>query len=145
MRTIFFIVLSALAFYFVSIDNSPSAQWSPNNISAAGILPVSKAADKSGKTVLTRNNFEDSVRNLYDMIGLESYDLDYNVFRLGLIGYYSLKEEDELNKDLVTIIDFNKPSTKKRFYTIDLKNKALKFYTYVAHGRNTGENMATSF
>jgi hypothetical protein len=145
MRTIFFLVLAVLAFYFVSLDNSPSAQSSPFNISAAGIVPVSKAAGKPVKGLLTRLNFEDSVRNLYDMIGLESYDLDYKVFRLGMVGYYSLQKEGALNKDLITIIDFAKPSTEKRFYTIDLKNMALRYHTYVAHGRNTGENMATSF
>lgn len=145
MRTIFFIALSVLAFLFVSFDQSSPTTSSPLNISAAGVMPVSTAAGKNLKGILTRTNFEDSVRNLYDMIGLESYDLDYSVFRLGMVGYYSLEREGELSKDLITIIDFAKPSTAKRFYTIDLKNKELKYHTYVAHGRNTGENMATSF
>jgi hypothetical protein len=63
-----------------------------------------------------------------------------------MIGYQSLRSEGKLgNKNLLTIIDFNKPSTEKRFYTIDLGNKVVKFYSLVAHGRNTGENMAKQF
>jgi hypothetical protein len=144
MRILFFLVLSIAAFYLVSFDNTPSHS-SPFDVSAASALPVSNTETKIIEGVLTRTNFEDSVRNLYDMIGLESYDLDYEVFRLGMVGYSSLENEGELKKNILTIIDFAKPSTEKRFYAIDLKNKELKYHTYVAHGRNTGENMASTF
>lgn len=95
---------------------------------------------------LGRLIFEDSVKNLYHTIGLENYDLSYEVFRLGMIGYYSLRQQGRIgNKNLLSIIDFTKASTKKRFYTIDLDQLKVIFNTYVAHGKNTGENMATSF
>lgn len=89
---------------------------------------------------------DDSIRSLYNAIGLEKYDLSYEVFRYGMIGYYSLHQQGKLGqKNLLSIIDFTKSSCKKRFYTIDLDNLSLKFYTYVSHGRNTGEDMARSF
>ncbi len=95
---------------------------------------------------LTRHNFVDSVKRLYDHIGLASYDLDYNVFEQGIIGYHSLRNEGKVGKrNLITIIDFTKPSTEKRFYTIDLDEKKLKFHSLVAHGRTTGENLAKTF
>jgi len=95
---------------------------------------------------LSRLIFEDSLRNLYRSIDLASYDLPYDVFRLGMIGYYTLRQQGKLgSKNLLSIIDFTKPSTKKRFYTIDLDELKVTFNTYVAHGKNTGENMATSF
>jgi len=79
-------------------------------------------------------------------IGLENYDLSYDVFRYGMIGFYSLKEEGKLgSKNLISIIDFTKPSTRKRFYTIDLDHKKVRYYTYVSHGKNTGEDMAKQF
>jgi hypothetical protein len=41
--------------------------------------------------------------------------------------------------------DYSQSSNKKRLYVIDLQNKKLLFNTYVAHGRNTGEEYAKSF
>ncbi len=95
---------------------------------------------------LTRLNFEDSIQHLYTVIGLSEYDLSYEVFRYGMIGFYSLKQEGKVgDKNLLTIIDFTKPSTSKRFYTIDLDHFEVKYHTYVSHGKNTGENLAKSF
>ena len=49
------------------------------------------------------------------------------------------------DKDILTVIDFTKPSTEKRLFVIDLKLKKILFISYVAHGRNSGEKYATSF
>jgi hypothetical protein len=93
-----------------------------------------------------RFNLEDSLHNLYSSIGLANYDLSYEAFRYGMIGYATLRREGKLNdKNLFSIIDFTKPSTKKRFYTLDMSTLTVKFHTYVAHGRNTGDNTAQAF
>jgi hypothetical protein len=95
---------------------------------------------------LSRLNFEDSIQHLYTVIGLSEYDLSYEVFRYGMIGFYSLKQEGKVGeKNLLSIIDFTKPSTSKRFYTIDLDHFEVKYHTYVSHGKNTGENLARNF
>lgn len=49
------------------------------------------------------------------------------------------------NPGIVTIADYSQSSNKKRLYVIDLQNRKLLFNTYVAHGRNTGEEFAKSF
>lgn len=90
--------------------------------------------------------FEDSVQQLYTAIKLEQYNLSYSAFRYAMIGYFTLEHEGKLNnKKLISIIDFTKASTEKRFYTVDLENLEVKFHEYVAHGKNTGENSARSF
>jgi hypothetical protein len=95
---------------------------------------------------LTRTNFEDSISSLFRTIGLDKLDMNYEVFRYGMIGFYSLKSEGKLSdRNLVSFIDFTKPSTEKRFYTVDLNSRSVKFHSLVSHGRNTGENMATAF
>jgi hypothetical protein len=68
-------------------------------------------------------SFDDSLQTLYTSIGLEKYDLSYKVFKYAVIGYYTLRMQGKLNdKNLLSIIDFTKPSTQKRFYTIDLEH-----------------------
>ncbi len=95
---------------------------------------------------LNPTTFVDSLSNLYDAIGLQKYELSFDAFRYGMTGYLSLLREGKLSdKGLLTIIDFTKSSNSKRFYTIDLVNLAVKFHTYVSHGKNTGEAMAKSF
>lgn len=90
--------------------------------------------------------FETSVHNLYDEMHLEGYDLTYEAFRLGIIGYCNLQEAGQVGeRPLLTIIDFSKPSTEKRLFIIDLEKQTVLFHTLVAHGRNTGNLMATNF
>lgn len=109
------------------------------------IIPSNSTKDLES-TLMELFSVEDSLQHIYDVIGLKKYDLSYEVFKYGMIGYYSLRQQGKLsNKELLSIIDFTKSSTKKRFYTIDLDKKTIKYYTYVSHGRNTGEDLAKSF
>lgn len=94
----------------------------------------------------SRYNFTDSLQSLYQSLQLENAGLSFDAFNKGMIGFYTLKNEGKVGeKNLLSIIDFNQASTKKRFYTIDLDARKLLFHTYVSHGKNTGENFATSF
>lgn len=95
---------------------------------------------------IVRMQFEDSLFNLYHAIGLHKHDLSFDVFRYGMIGYNTVQLQGRLNsQNLITIIDFTKPSTKKRFYIIDLETKKILYHTYVSHGKNSGENDVQSF
>jgi hypothetical protein len=50
-----------------------------------------------------------------------------------------------VRKNIITIIDFSKPSTENRFFVIDIESKHLLYNCLVAHGKNTGENFAEAF
>ena len=142
MRKIFLPVILALSF----LSFSEYSRFSPTLQSHAALSET--AAFKTGRIFneLTAAKIEESIRRHYDLIGLQSSGLEYNVFRLGMIGYYTLRNSGQLNdKNIVTIIDFAKPSTEKLFFIIDLDKQELIYHTYVAHGKNTGENFATSF
>jgi hypothetical protein len=69
--------------------------------------------------------------------------ISLEVFRIAVRG--SQKVENLKKKNIVTIIDFTKPSTEKRFFVIDLENKRLLYECLVAHGKNSGDNYAKSF
>src|SRR6185436_13670103 len=45
----------------------------------------------------------------------------------------------------LTVIDYSRPSTEPRLWVFDLHDRTLLFKELVAHGRNTGENMAVHF
>ncbi|MGL5355519.1 MAG: murein L,D-transpeptidase catalytic domain family protein [Cetobacterium sp.] len=80
-------------------------------------------------------------KKLYDEIGLNG-KLNYDVFKIALNGY---KKIDNKKKQLLTIIDYSKPSTEKRFFVIDINSKKILINSYVSHGKNSGSNIATSF
>lgn len=46
---------------------------------------------------------------------------------------------------VVTVIDFSLPSTEPRLWVLDLDSEAVLHHELVAHGRNTGEDLATAF
>ncbi|MGE5456867.1 MAG: murein L,D-transpeptidase catalytic domain family protein [Methanococcaceae archaeon] len=84
--------------------------------------------------------------DLYTTIHLADCGLQKEVFELALKGLKKLDTIGKLQKrDVITIADYSQSSKQKRLYVIDLKNQKLLFNTYVAHGRNTGEEYARSF
>ncbi|BBL90415.1 hypothetical protein VroAM7_30680 [Vibrio rotiferianus] len=68
--------------------------------------------------------------------------IDFHLFNDAFLAY---KKTSDRKKPLLTIIDYSKPSTEKRFYVVDLDKKKLIFNTYVAHGVNSGKKTATKF
>lgn len=78
---------------------------------------------------------------LFKSIGLEE-TMEFSLFERAYLGLLQLPIS---NKDILTIVDFTLPSTEKRLYTIDLKNRKLLFHSIVSHGKNSGEKYATSF
>lgn len=45
----------------------------------------------------------------------------------------------------LAVIDYSRPSSQPRLWVFDLDSARLLFHELVAHGRNSGENMTTSF
>jgi len=68
------------------------------------------------------------------------------VFKKAFKGYKSLVQNGKIiNDSILTIIDFTLPSSEKRLWMLDLKNRKVLAYTYVAHGKNTGLHYANNF
>jgi hypothetical protein len=83
---------------------------------------------------------------LYDQMNLDSLGLSQEAFNYGIQGYTNLVSNGEVEKNnLLSIVDFSLPSTKKRLFVIDVTTGKLLFNTYVSHGRNSGKEMATEF
>lgn len=84
---------------------------------------------------------DDPVRDLYGRLRLEPY-VGLEAFEQAVSGYMKISSR---NKDILTLIDFSKPSTEERLFVIDMALGQVLFRTHVSHGRNSGENYATSF
>lgn len=84
--------------------------------------------------------------DIYTTVSLSETGLTRDIFDLAIKGLKKLDSDGKLNNpNIVTIVDYSQSSNKKRLYVIDIKNRKLLFNTFVAHGRNTGEEYAKSF
>ena len=79
--------------------------------------------------------------SLYMEMNLQQV-INYTAFEQAVLGYNRI---DAKNKNILTLIDFSKPSTEERLYVLDMKRKKLLCSSLVSHGKNSGENYATSF
>ncbi|MDU0369342.1 murein L,D-transpeptidase catalytic domain family protein [Hymenobacter endophyticus] len=90
--------------------------------------------------------FSQHLHDLYRDLQVEQQGLRFEVFEKAMTGYLNLDKQGKLSeKQLLTVVDFELPSTEKRLWVLDLEDKQVKFHTLVAHGHNSGENMATNF
>ncbi len=82
-------------------------------------------------------------RQVYDQLGEKS--LSFEAFDLAYRGWMELTDSLSIKHDFLTIVDFSQPSTKKRFYLIDIKKRSIIYQEYVAHGKNSGDLWAENF
>ena len=104
---------------------------------------IAEVAEINPKAIL----FINYINRVYEEADLKSANLALPVFEKAIVGFYNLKNSHNLNqeKDIITVIDFTRPSSEKRLWIIDLKNNKLLLNTYVAHGQGSGENMPKLF
>ena len=67
------------------------------------------------------------------------------VLRAALASWNALIARGEISRPTLAVIDYSLPSTVKRLWVFDTVSRRLLFHELVAHGRNSGENVATSF
>lgn len=83
----------------------------------------------------------DSCCQLYQDLGLEG-KIDQDIFRTAYNGYQQIQGR---KRQILTLIDFTKPSNEKRLYVIDMDQRKLLYESVVAHGRGSGDLYATTF
>ncbi len=79
------------------------------------------------------------------ILKVQAVNIDDKVLRLSLIAYLNARKRGYANKELLTVIDYSKPSNVKRLWVFDLRRNRTLFNTYVSHGKNSGGVNATSF
>lgn len=73
-------------------------------------------------------------------------EINPEALNLALRGYFNLKSQGLLKREgILTLIDFDKPSDSERLYVIDVDNGTVLHSSLVAHGRGSGDVVATRF
>ncbi|QNH62922.1 murein L,D-transpeptidase catalytic domain family protein [Hymenobacter sediminicola] len=118
---------------------APVVNSKANAASMSNALPSAKS--------LQAAFFSQQLHDMYRDLNVEAQGLRYEVFEKAMTGYLNLQHDGQLSDDkqLLTVVDFELPSTEKRLWVLDLEAKQVKFHTLVAHGHNSGENVATNF
>lgn len=89
---------------------------------------------------------EKNISFVYDSLHLNEKGLTQPAFDCAIKSYSMLKKKGLLDNDsIITIVDFDQPSYKKRMYIIDIKHYKILFNTWTAHGKNTGAAIAKDF
>lgn len=109
---------------------------------------TSKSKDYKPSAVVTAPvvTIANTVSTLYSKLELSSKGLSQEAYDYAVKGYLRLKDLGKIRKDdVLTIVDFSRPSNEKRLFVIDVEEEKVLFNTYVAHGRGSGEKMASKF
>jgi len=122
-------ILSIIAFLlFTSFSSLPSKNSVLKNYEIKVKKPLSK------------------VEVIYFNLKSNSFAIpSFDSFSIALEGFYKFKEKGLFQKNLLTLIDFSQSSNSKRLWIIDLDKDEVLLNTYVAHGRNTGDEFANEF
>lgn len=111
--------------------------------------PVSKAPPSDSPSVraaLPADAVIPTQFSIYDSMHLGNFGLSQAAYDNAIKGFRTLINEGRIaHTNILTIIDFSKPSSEKRLFIIDIRNLKLLYRTYVAHGVNSGREMASRF
>lgn len=67
------------------------------------------------------------------------------VMSLALKAHQKAKNMGVVKTPIITIIDYSLPSTKPRLWVVDVSRNKIMHHTLVAHGTNSGDNIAKKF
>ena len=110
----------------------------------------SLSESKATKTVIYAKTITTSLDAKVEMVYNSLHSNEFGLPKLesfteALKGFYLLKEKGLIQKDILTLVDFSLSSSTKRLWVIDLTTNTILYNSLVAHGRNTGEDFASSF
>ena len=106
-----------------------------SNVSTRTVTPEKKVATSAPASQKTDGE------QLFEDMQLGGV-VNFLVFRQAVAGYNRIEQK---SKPILTLIDFTKPSTEKRLFVFDMEQKKMLYSSVVSHGKNSGENYATSF
>jgi hypothetical protein len=101
----------------------------------------------SSKPTVSSKSFDnEAIESAYENMHLFEMGLSKQAFNYAIKGFnYLIQHGKFVNDNIISIIDFTLPSSKKRLFVLDLNDFRVLYYTYVAHGVNSGREYANQF
>lgn len=129
------VLFSVALFSFAKANHSPESH--------SIVVASAKDSTGAGSSVNIVTSLTDQ---LYQNLQLERVGLSRETLGFAIRGYQKLVDSGMVNNTrYLTIVDFSQSSRKKRFYILDMENRQLVRNTFVAHGKNSGVDMAKTF
>jgi hypothetical protein len=100
------------------------------------------SSDDSVATTVTSSSWLDQETKT---ITAQANNLRPEVLKLSLTAYRNARQKGLDPRQLLTIVDYTKPSTERRLWVVDMKSNKVLFNTWVAHGKNSGGVTSNSF
>ena len=100
--------------------------------------------EKAGRKALFGDavvRVENGTKALYEDLGLEEV-ISFPAFEEAVRGYLTIQDRKE---EILTLIDFSKPSNSKRLAVVDMKHGRVLYTSVVSHGQGSGGLYATKF
>ncbi len=94
---------------------------------------------------VNHHQIDNYLGEFYSALKSEVPKPEYEVFKKALTGFFNLKADNRIKKNLLTIIDFSLSSNLERMWIVDINRMKVIHYGLVAHGRNSGEEFARHF
>src|SRR5215203_503414 len=131
---IFPALIVSISFVFISFAEANNSAVHMNN---------SDSSSTNSALVLNEVSITD---RLFSALRSQDVGLLKETVEYAIKGYQRLVDSGLVNNtQYLTIVDLSQSSRNKRFYIIDMQNNELAWNTFVAHGRNSGVDMANSF
>ncbi|MCD6063687.1 MAG: Uncharacterized protein K0R82_1598 [Flavipsychrobacter sp.] len=132
---------TAFSFYVTADENK-------NDVTTAKTVAANTAATVTAATTTVTNKvqtIDQHISAVYNSIDFGGKKLEFDVFKKAYTGFLNLRSAGQVAKNVLSIVDFSKPSTAHRLWVIDLASKKLLINDYVAHGQGSGDLYATKF
>jgi L,D-transpeptidase-like protein len=110
-----------------------------NAVAESRIPPVHHSSDSAGGNPESRLIAVDRAAAMQSGVSTDVLSLALGAVSCGIAS------GDLQTPSTLTLIDYSRPSTTPRLWVFDLRSGQLLFSELVAHGRNSGDNMATRF
>lgn len=109
------------------------------------VCSFAKAASETPKAAHDSPTPSIDINQVRALLSQPNHAISQDVIHTVEAVIHCANKKSTLHNNTLTVIDYSMPSTEKRLWVFDLKQKTLLYNTYVSHGINSGATDTTFF